>query len=112
MESYNGKRVNIKWEIADGETIETAKEFTFTVELQDAPPQGQPVQATETPGTHVHDDGTVHENGTDEVVTVANPDYEPPTVQAGDTVVINGEEATVVTVNDLAGLDDAGQQDR
>src|SRR5258708_15012408 len=38
MESYNGKRINIKWEIADGETIETAKEFTFTYELQDAPP--------------------------------------------------------------------------
>src|SRR5271167_2065593 len=53
MESYNGKRINIKWEIPDGETIETAKEFTFTYELQDAPPQGQPVQVTETPGTHV-----------------------------------------------------------
>ena len=50
MESYNGKRINIKWEIADGETIETAKEYTFTYELQDAPPQGQPVQETETPG--------------------------------------------------------------
>lgn len=50
MESYNGKRINIKWEIAEGETLETAKEFTFTYELQDAPPQGQPVQATETPG--------------------------------------------------------------
>jgi hypothetical protein len=50
MESYNGKRINIKWEIADGETVETAKEYTFTYELQDAPPQGQPVQTTETPG--------------------------------------------------------------
>src|ERR1700675_1351803 len=50
MESYNGKRINIKWEVADGETVETAKEFTFTYELQDAPAQGQPVQTTETPG--------------------------------------------------------------
>jgi hypothetical protein len=50
MEFYNGKRINIKWEIAEGETVETAKEYTFTYELQDAPPQGQPVQTTETPG--------------------------------------------------------------
>jgi hypothetical protein len=50
MESFKEKRINIKWEIADGETVETAKEFTFTYELEDAPPQGQPVQATEAPG--------------------------------------------------------------
>ena len=49
MESYKDKRINIKWEIADGETVETAKEFVFTYELEDAPPQGQPVQATELP---------------------------------------------------------------
>lgn len=49
MEAYKEKRINIKWEIADGETIETAKEFTFSYELQDAPPQGQPVQPTEQP---------------------------------------------------------------
>jgi hypothetical protein len=98
MESYNGKRINIKWEIAEGETIETAKEYTFTYELQDAPPQGQPVQTTEQPGTHVHEDGTIHENGTDEAVTVSNPDYEPPTIEAGDTVILNGEEVTVTSV--------------
>jgi hypothetical protein len=50
MEQFQQKRINIKWEIADGETVETAKEFTFTYELQDAPPQGQPVQQTEQPG--------------------------------------------------------------
>ena len=49
MESFKDKRINIKWEIADGTTVETATEFTFTYELQDAPPQGQPVQATEQP---------------------------------------------------------------
>jgi len=49
MESLQQKRINIKWEVADGETVETAKEFAFTYELQDAPPQGQPVQATEQP---------------------------------------------------------------
>jgi len=49
MESFKDKRINIKWEIADGETVETAKEFVFTYELEDAPPQGQPVQATELP---------------------------------------------------------------
>jgi hypothetical protein len=49
MESFQQKRINIKWEIADGETVETAKEFTFSYELEDAPPQGQPVQVTEQP---------------------------------------------------------------
>jgi len=49
MEAYQQKRINIKWEIADGETVETAKEYTFTYELEEAPPQGQPVQATEQP---------------------------------------------------------------
>lgn len=49
MEQFQTKRINIKWEIADGETMETAKEFTFTYELTDAPEQGQPVQKTENP---------------------------------------------------------------
>ena len=53
MEAYKDKRINIKWEIADGETIETATSFTFSYELQDAPQGGQPVQATETPGVTV-----------------------------------------------------------
>ena len=101
MESYNGKRVNIKWEVAEGETLETAKEFVFTVELQEAPPEGQPVQSTEQPGEHVHDENCNHE----EAVTVANPDYVPPImeVQPGDTVVVNGEEATVTAVNPTEG---------
>jgi hypothetical protein len=50
LEQFQKKRINIKWEIADGETVETAKEYTFTYELQDAPQEGQPVQATEQPG--------------------------------------------------------------
>jgi hypothetical protein len=50
LEQFQNKRINIKWEIADGETVETAKEYTFTYELQEAPPQGQPVQATQQPG--------------------------------------------------------------
>jgi len=49
LEQFNTKRINIKWEIADGETIETATQFTFSYELQDAPPQGMPVQPTENP---------------------------------------------------------------
>ena len=53
MEAFQQKRINIKWEIADGETVETAKEYTFTYELQDAPPQGQPVQQTEQPGEEI-----------------------------------------------------------
>lgn len=50
MEAYKTKLINIKWEIGDGETIETATEFTFSYELKDAPEQGQPVQATQDPG--------------------------------------------------------------
>jgi len=50
MEAFKQKRINIKWEIADGQTVETATEYTFTYELQDAPPEGQPVQQTEQPG--------------------------------------------------------------
>src|SRR5277367_5757744 len=50
MESFQNKRINIKWEIADGETVETAKEFIFSYELQEAPQEGQPVQATQQPG--------------------------------------------------------------
>lgn len=50
MESFQNKKINIKWEIADGETVETATAFTFSYELQEAPQEGQPVQQTETPG--------------------------------------------------------------
>jgi hypothetical protein len=49
MSAFENKLINIKWEIGDGETVETAKEFTFSYELKDAPPQGQPVQQTEDP---------------------------------------------------------------
>jgi hypothetical protein len=53
MEQFKTKLINIKWEIADGETTETAKEFVFTYELQDAPPQGQPVVKTEEPNAEL-----------------------------------------------------------
>src|SRR5258708_5260887 len=41
MEQFQQKRINIKWELGDDQTVETATEFTFTYELQDAQP---PVQ--------------------------------------------------------------------
>lgn len=50
MAAFEHKLINIKWEIGDGETVETAKEFTFSYELKDAPEGGQPVQQTEDPG--------------------------------------------------------------
>ena len=53
MESFQKQRINIKWEIPDGQTVETATEYTFSYELQEAPPEGQHVQATETPGPAV-----------------------------------------------------------
>jgi hypothetical protein len=70
MEAFKDKRINIKWEIADGETVETAKEFVFSYELQDAPPQGQPVQATEQPGLEPVEiaDGIVASNSLIDVV--------------------------------------------
>lgn len=50
MESFQNKRINIKWELPEGvEKVEDASEFVFTYEAQDAPPQGQQVQATEQP---------------------------------------------------------------
>src|SRR5271154_3760974 len=72
MEQYKDKRINIKWEIADGETIETATAFTFSYDLQDAPPQGQPVQATEQPGVAIPADAFVVTEAaeTQEAVTV------------------------------------------
>ena len=45
------KQVNIKWEIPDGVKPEDATEYRFTYETKDAPPQGQPVQHTQAPGS-------------------------------------------------------------
>lgn len=92
LESFNGKRINIKWELPEGvEKIEDAKEFTFTYELQEAPPEGQPVQVTETPGTHVHEDGTVHADADDAEMAAEN--------ELGEAVAQAGDEA-------LASIDD------
>lgn len=49
MEAFQNKLINIKWEIADGASAETAKEYIFSYELKDAPPMGLPVQTTEDP---------------------------------------------------------------
>ena len=101
MESFNQKRINIKWEVAEGETAETAKEFIFTYELQDAPPQGQPVQTTEQPGpaqaiVPLEDAELAAATGP---ATVTAEDAETPRqYQPGDKVVINGEEMTVTSV--------------
>jgi hypothetical protein len=51
LEQFSTKRINIKWEVGDDETVETATKFVFTYELQDAPPQGMPVQPTEDPAS-------------------------------------------------------------
>jgi hypothetical protein len=58
MEQFQNKRINIKWEIGDDETVETAKAYTFTYETEDAPPQGQPVQATQQPGAQEFEECT------------------------------------------------------
>jgi hypothetical protein len=50
MKAFENKLINIKWEIGDDETVETAKAYTFSYELKDAPQQGIPVQQTEDPG--------------------------------------------------------------
>jgi hypothetical protein len=50
MQAFEQKLINIKWEIGDEETIETAKGYTFSYDLKDAPQQGIPVQQTEDPG--------------------------------------------------------------
>jgi hypothetical protein len=50
MRQFENKLINIKWEIGDDLTIETATEYTFSYELKDAPAQGIPVQQTEDPG--------------------------------------------------------------
>jgi hypothetical protein len=91
MEAFKQKRINIKWEIADGETVETAKEFTFTYELQDAPPQGQPVQQTEQPGECNDPDCTLPK---DLKHTHTTP------VAVTQDAVIAGEPATEVTPTD------------
>jgi hypothetical protein len=96
MESYNGKRINIKWEIAEGETVETAKEFTFTYELQDAPPEGQPVQATEQPGTELHQctdpDCAAKDTPHVHAALPATAEAEAP----GDRVPVTEEEAAAI----------------
>jgi hypothetical protein len=118
MEAFQQKRINIKWEVADGETPETAKQFTFTYELQDAPPNGQPVQPTENPDSipecadpnctlpkelkHRHmpepPQPEPHDGGPTVVAVneVPSPWQE---VEPGDTVNVDGKDFTVTSVD-------------
>src|SRR5271157_1371561 len=96
MESFQQKRINIKWEIADGETTETAKEFTFTYELQEPPPEGQPVQATEQPGECNDPDCTLpkdlkHTHTTPVAVTEDAVIASDPVVEVEDAVEVPTE---------------------
>jgi len=69
MEAYQTKRINIKWELPEGvEKAEDATEYIFTYELQDAPPEGQPVQATEQPTPAVIASAAIVEDAVPEVV--------------------------------------------
>jgi hypothetical protein len=87
MELFNGKRINIKWEIADGETVETAKEYTFSYELQDAPPEGQPVQATEDPAECTDPNCTLPKD------LKHSHDSQPSAVEGSQTEVVREEPA-------------------
>ena len=49
MESFSRQRINISWNLPDGQTEETADEFVFTYDVADAP-HGSPVAHTEPPG--------------------------------------------------------------
>lgn len=99
MEQFQNNRINIKWEIADGETVETAKEYTFSYELI---PVEQPkieavrVECTDPECTLPKDLKHAHDVPT--VVATESPDSPAEKLEAGDTVVVNGEELTVTSV--------------
>ena len=107
LEAYKTKRINIKWELPEGvEKFEDATEYIFTYELQDAPEGGQPVQATEQPGEDIPEctdpnctlPKDLKHRHDPESVTVASEIDTTPEVQAGDTILVNGEEVTVTSV--------------
>lgn len=116
MEAFQNKRINIKWEIAEGETVETAKEFIFSYELQEAPVEGQPVQHTQQPGAedfectdpecslpkdlkHRHDVPPAVTSGLGSPVSISSDAPTPmEELEAGDTIVLNGEEVVVQSV--------------
>lgn len=112
LEAYQDKRINIKWEVPEGQDVTTATEFNFTYELQDAPKQAPiPVQpATEfvectDPNCnlpkdlkHTHEVPLVVPGESPVTVSSGLQAQEP--LKAGDTVVLNGEEVTVTSVGE------------
>jgi len=110
LEAYQDKRINIKWEVPEGQDVTTATEFNFTYELQDAPKQAPtPVQpATEfvectDPNCnlpkdlkHTHEVPLVVPGESPVTVSTDAPAQEP--LKPGDTVVLDGEEVTVTSV--------------
>jgi hypothetical protein len=108
LEAYQDKRINIKWEVPEGQDVTTATEFTFSYEVTDNPKQPTPVQpATEfvectDPSCNLPKD-LKHTHEVPLVVPGESPvtlstDYVPEPVKPGDTIVVNGEETTVTSV--------------
>jgi hypothetical protein len=108
LEAYQDKRINIKWEVPDGQDVTTATEFTFAYELQDAPKQTPVQPATEfvectDPNCnlpkdlkHTHEVPLVVPGESPVTLSTDAPVREP--VKPGDTMVVNGEEVTVTAV--------------
>lgn len=99
MEQFKDNRINIKWEIADGETIETAKEYTFSYELapvEQPVAQAEPVECTDPDCTLPKDLKHTHTAPT--VTATEDPGTPLENLEAGDTLEVNGEEVTVTSV--------------
>lgn len=106
MEQFQNNRINIKWEIADGESIETATAYTFSYELIPIQPQVQaqpePVECTDPECTlpkdlkHTHTAPTVV--ATEDPAVTVTTDYVPEPPAVGDTMIVNGEEVTITAV--------------
>jgi hypothetical protein len=110
LEAYQDKRINIKWEVPEGQDATTATEFNFTYELQDAPkqqptpvqPMSEFVECTDPNCNlpkdlkHTHEVPLVVPGESPVTVSTDAPAQEP--LKPGDTVVLNGEEVTVTEV--------------
>lgn len=100
MEQFQQKRINIKWEVGEGETVETATEFTFTYDLQDPQPPAQVEQeapeCTDPECTLPKD--LKHTHTVPPVTVTEDPGTPLQNVEPGDTVVLNDEELTVTSV--------------
>jgi len=107
MESFQQKRINIKWEVPEGFTVETATEYTFSYELQDAPQAQSQVQAPEpvectdpncTLPKDLKHSHTAQPVAPTEDPTVVVTEYAPEPPKPGDAMRVNGEEVTVTSV--------------